>query len=207
MLGNGKRWTYPTRGDCATCHTEAANDALGPELKQFAGQAIPAGAQEMSDDSVGQSTDFVSWLVNHEYFYPEYTDPGELEERTGRALVEPGDDSAPMADRARSYLHSNCSGCHRDGGTGRVGIDLKYGSSIDEAAFCDKEVERGSGTLSRDDFRVVDPGDPENSAVYMRMMARDFFQMPPLATHEVDEAGTGVVHDWIEAMDESCRVD
>lgn len=202
VLGDGQTWTYPTRGDCATCHTEAAKFALGPELKQFAGQPVPGESLRLTDGEQEFGGDFVEWLVENEYFHDEFSED-TVREMTGDALVSPTGDEA-LDTRARSYLHANCSGCHRPGSTGRVGMDLSMSASITAMNVCNKPVEAGAIYENISDFKVIDPGDPENSAIYRRMTLRNLFQMPPLASHIVDPEGSEVIREWIQTMDEDC---
>ena len=42
------------------------------------------------------------------------------------ALADPNDENASLDDRARAYLHTNCSGCHRPGGPPGRNLDLRY---------------------------------------------------------------------------------
>jgi uncharacterized repeat protein (TIGR03806 family) len=205
ILANGKTWTYPTRGDCATCHTEAAGHTLGPELRQFSGQPVPERTRALIEDDASHEGDFVSWLVENEYLYPEY-DLQRVRTLEGKVMEAPTSDGQ-IDRRARSYLHSNCSGCHRAGGTGRVDMDLSMMVSLEEMNVCDKPVEAGALFQNIPDFKVVDPGDPMNSSLYRRMQVRNLFQMPPLASHVVDEEGSGVIRQWIEAMDDECHSD
>ena len=45
------------------------------------------------------------------------------------------------------------------------------------------------------------PGDPELSAIYLRMAQRGLeTQMPPLATKHVDEVGLALIENWIRAF-------
>jgi hypothetical protein len=45
--------------------------------------------------------------------------------------------------------------------------------------------------------RLIAPGEPERSVLLARMKVRDGNQMPPLASHLVDEAAVQVISDWI----------
>ena len=58
---------------------------------------------------------------------------------------------------------------------------------------------------SRHNFEVVSklvtPGDPTTSMLYLRMnRRRDVFNMPPLASHEVDAEALAAVEAWIKSL-------
>ena len=46
----------------------------------------------------------------------------------------------------------------------------------------------------------IAPGMPAQSIVSLRMHALDANRMPPLATHVVDTAGTGLIDAWITSL-------
>ena len=48
--------------------------------------------------------------------------------------------------------------------------------------------------------KLIEPGRPEQSVLYLRMAQRGPGQMPPLATSEVDRVGVKLLHDWIKGM-------
>jgi len=48
--------------------------------------------------------------------------------------------------------------------------------------------------------KLIAPGHPEKSMLYLRMDRRGQGQMPPLATAEVDREAVKVIHDWIKEM-------
>ena len=101
---------------------------------------------------------------------------------------------ASVEERARGYLHSNCSMCHRPtSGTG-AHLDLRFGSDL-TVTGCEKSSFPGV-----DGVTVLSPGTPERSSLFLRASSRGDSQMPPLATNKVDDAAVGVLQTWIRSL-------
>jgi mono/diheme cytochrome c family protein len=184
----GQRWHFPSRSECGQCHTQAAGYTLGLELAQLDhGEAVEA-------------TNQMAYLLEHEYLEPEVTSLASL-----RAAVEPLVDpfgDADLEDRARSYLHANCSGCHRPGALGRGEIDLTYAASWEDFNACGfaPRSDRIWDTDNWDAQRIVAPGRKEDSVLWMRMALHGYFRMPPLASEVIDAQGVALVGAWIDSL-------
>ena len=111
------------------------------------------------------------------------------------------DSSAPVHDRAKAYLHSNCSSCHRPESTGQGPMDFRYGTALGAMRVCNEPPL--NGTLGVDGARILVPRDPGRSLISLRMHTLQAGRMPPLASSRVDEQGTQLIDGWIEAI-ESC---
>jgi uncharacterized repeat protein (TIGR03806 family) len=175
-------WRVPSTSDCVSCHTEAAGRTLGLELAQLNGKAsYPGGVahQLVTLDALGMLT-------------PPLGLGTELQPDQLDALPSPGDVQGDVEDRARAYLHANCAGCHRPGGTAPSELDLRY--SAEDMVACGIPAITGDGAL------LIDPGSAETSVLVQRMRATDVRRMPPLGTEQVDAVGTAVVSAWIDAM-------
>jgi uncharacterized repeat protein (TIGR03806 family) len=174
-LAGGKTWYFPSTGDCAACHTPAAGYTLGLEAKQLAGRG----------DALARLEDKLRTPI----------------EKASLASLVPVDAPAPATAeaRARSYLHANCSMCHREGSaTGNaVDLDLRIDTPLAKTGLC---REPQAGALGLADARIVAPRDPARSVIVARMRALDERRMPKLATTVVDEAGAGAVEAWIRDL-------
>jgi uncharacterized repeat protein (TIGR03806 family) len=163
-------WVLPAIEDCAWCHSDAAGGSLGLETSQL--------ARTLEGD-----VDQLAHLV----------DLGLLAE-VPPGLALPADD-APLEDRARAYLHVNCSQCHRpDGPAGRARIDLRSTVPLADTGLC--EAPR-SGTLGLVEPRLLTPGEPERSVLLHRVRSLGSVRMPPLASLAVDEAAVELLESWI----------
>src|SRR5262249_7308322 len=105
--------------------------------------------------------------------------------------------NAPVEQRARAYLHANCSFCHRPQGNGGGPADLRFSTPPPGMGVCDAAPQNGD--LGLPDAKLVVPGMPSSSIVSLRMHTLDVHRMPPLATRVVDTVGAQVVDDWITA--------
>jgi len=114
------------------------------------------------------------------------------------ALPHPGDMSAPLADRARAYLHANCSFCHRMGGPGRVPPDWRYSNTLMQTGACNATPQ--DGDLGVTGAKVIVPGMAALSVASLRMKALDAARMPPLATHVIDPTGSALIDAWIASL-------
>ncbi len=103
-----------------------------------------------------------------------------------------------MDDRARAYLHANCSHCHRKWGGGNAEFQLLSTLPVKELDVID--VKPGQGTFDLKDPRVLVPGDPARSMIYHRMTLTGLGRMPHIASNKVDEPAVKLVHDWIKGM-------
>ncbi|MCC6620046.1 MAG: PQQ-dependent sugar dehydrogenase [Deltaproteobacteria bacterium] len=183
-LPSGLAWTWPSRSQCLTCHTAAAGHTLGLEVAQ-----LDFGRQ-------------LEWLADHHYLAPEHRDLDALRVAARPTLVDPRADG-PVAPRVRSYLHANCSGCHRPGGVGRGAMDLRAEVPFEAMGVCDAEPV-GYFVWGRPDQttqRLVRPGLPDKSILWLRMTKLGFFRMPPLGTQLVDDHARALVADWIEGLE------
>jgi uncharacterized repeat protein (TIGR03806 family) len=177
---DGEPWIFPDRSDCLYCHSEAAGFSLGLETAQLL-RNVP-GAD-------GRPIDQLDALV----------ELGLLRARPTAEPLPATDSDAPLADRARAYLHVNCSSCHRpDGPAGRARMDLRVGTPLADTAVCDQAPR--AGDLGLIDARLVRPGDPASSVLSARMRSAGSTRMPALASTTIDGEGAALIDAWISAL-------
>ena len=118
--------------------------------------------------------------------------------------VIPGDAETRAA---LGTLHANCGNCHNASVDGITEVDLNLWLDVDDTTVEGTGVWRTAVgqpttlfTTPSVSGRIV-PGSPEESAVLYRMLQRgNNAQMPPIATHIVDEDGSARVRTWIEKL-------
>ena len=115
-----------------------------------------------------------------------------------KRLADPYDAKQDLDKRARSFLHANCAQCHVEAGGGNAQMELEFTTPRDKMRVFDvKPVHHTYGIA---DAKLVAPGHPERSVLLQRITHRGEGHMPPLATHEVDQAAVELLRDWIKKM-------
>ncbi|MEM9191083.1 MAG: SO2930 family diheme c-type cytochrome [Myxococcota bacterium] len=122
-------------------------------------------------------------------------------------MVDPLGD-APLLDRARSYMDSNCGSCHRPGDlASQSAFWLSWehtGPSEDPTNWgvCKVPTSAGGATCGNT-FDIV-PGRPEESVFVCRMRTTDpEDRMPPLGRRLLHDEGLALIEEWIAAMPEA----
>jgi uncharacterized repeat protein (TIGR03806 family) len=183
-------WHFPSRQQCLQCHTTAAGVSLGLDTSQ----------------------------LNTEFRYPNGVAANQLAtlahagvfDRTPEprpAYADPAAADLGLEERARSYLHANCSLCHRPG-SNYTGIDLRHTTSLGDSHLCDAPDKGDLGVAGA--LRLV-PGEPESSVVSLRMHSLEtsgdgafLYRMPQIGSNVVDELGTSLIDEWIASLT-ACR--
>ncbi len=177
-------WYFPSRAQCLQCHTAAAGRVLGPEVAQLNGELrYPVGATR-NQLTVLEGLGFFSAPL------------GALPAALDRLEAPFG--AGPLEARARAWLHSNCSACHRPGGTGRGTSDWRFQTSLADTDTCD--VLPSEGDLGVAMARLLAPGAPARSLVSVRVHALDAARMPPVGSLVVDTQGAALVDAWITSL-------
>jgi uncharacterized repeat protein (TIGR03806 family) len=179
-------WEFPARAQCDQCHTVAGGGALGPTTRQLNHEVDYGGVRANQLQALADAG------------YVDLPAPAATLPRA----PAPDDESAPVADRARALLDANCAMCHRPGGPADAQIDLRAETPLAAMGVCD--VPPAQGDLNIAGARLVAPGAPDRSVLLQRMLRRGTGQMPPLATHVVDERGAALVKAWIQELN-ACR--
>ncbi len=182
----GHVWTFPSRADCFRCHEESSGTLLGVQTLELDSEL---------DYSIvgGRVANQLETLAHLGVFTRPLPAQGTIEH-----LVNHEDARASLGARARSYLHVNCSMCHRPGGAAAANIDLRFETKLADTKIVGAVPQ--DGDLGVHGARIVEPGDPGRSVLYLRMHRRGAGQMPPLATHVVDEEGAKVLAEWIRSL-------
>ena len=184
----GQDWIYPSEAQCLNCHTQAAGRSLGLEVAQL--------NSDLSYPATGRTANQLTTLDDVMMFSsPLAGDPSTL-----AALTDPTDTSAPLTDRARAYLHTNCAGCHRPGGLAQGNLDLRFDTSLATTGACD--VSPTLGDLGVANARIIAPGDADRSVLWLRMGVRDADAMPPVGSNLVDTAGRTLIRDWLQSLND-----
>ncbi|MEO1575793.1 MAG: thrombospondin type 3 repeat-containing protein, partial [Pseudomonadota bacterium] len=174
----------PSRGQCLACHSNASGRTLGPEIAQL-NHDLDYGAHGVGNQlSVLDAMGLIEGGL-----------PGPVE--TLDALPYYSDESAPVADRARGYLHANCAMCHRPGGPGIGPEDFRYYVSGPEVNALDVTPWRGD--LGVPGALLLKRGLPEESVLWLRLSNDSFFRMPPLGVSIVDAEGVALIGEWIKS--------
>lgn len=182
----GQTWIYPSEAQCLQCHTEAAGNSLGLETRQL--------AFNITYPQTGRDAHQLETLNAINTLTPPIADP------TGESpYPNPTGTAGTLGERARAYLHTNCSQCHRPGGPTTSNMDLRYTTALADTNACD--AVPGLGDLGIANARLIAPGAPERSVVPARMSARGVPEsMPPVGSSLVDTAGVTLIRDWIDSL-------
>jgi mono/diheme cytochrome c family protein len=167
------------------CHTSAAGYALGLESAEL--------NHDFTYASTGRTANELRTLDNVVMFTTPLGDPASQP-----VLPDPFG-TAPLAQRARAYLHTNCSQCHRPGGPTAVAMDLRYATALSRTGACDAPPQSGDLGIGAA-ARIIAPGSAANSVLLARINRRDANQMPPLATNVIDTTGVQLISDWIASL-------
>lgn len=177
---------FPDRNGCLTCHPDAAGVALGPSTLQM---NRPVRYQDGRRDQIAALA--AAGLLDGA--------PADLARLP--AMVDPADEGAPIAARARSYLHGNCSHCHQPGGhtSSEIRMDLRYDTPFAASRTCNEPIRQ---VIYRDLGEVlIDPGQPETSNLLQRMLDTLAARMPPTGQSVTDPLGAELVRAWIAGLD------
>jgi hypothetical protein len=189
-------WNYPSRLDCITCHmpiTPSGGNTLGPETAQM--NRVATG------DTMNQIDRFATLGLFE-------TAPGKPYKA---ALVPPypGQSGSPpqaatLEQKARSYLHANCSFCHRPDGKWN-GFDVRFDVPLKSAAICN--AVPGKGNLGVAGATLLTPKSSMSSLMWLRMnappgnaMTGGTGRMPAIASNVVDSQATALISQWINSI-------
>jgi uncharacterized repeat protein (TIGR03806 family) len=185
----GQDWEFPSESQCLQCHTAAAGRTLGLEIGQLNG--------DFGYAATGRVANQLSTLDTIDTLTPALTQaPAQLP-----VIPDPAG-SAPLPERARAYLHSNCGYCHRPGGPVPSDMDLRYTTALNQTHACD--IAPTLDNLGITDSRLIAPGSAERSIVVARVNRTGAAAMPPLTRHTIDTDGVQLLTSWIDSLS-SCN--
>jgi len=185
-IGGGQMWRFPSEAQCLECHTDAAKRSLGLETAQL--------NRDFTYTQTGRTANELATLSHIGLLSPAVADSA-----AEPAMPDPADTSAPLGDRARAYLHTNCSQCHRPNGPTPSTMDLRYTTALNATNACNAMPQAGDLGIGAD-ARLIAPGSSANSVLVNRANRRDSNGMPPLASNEVDADGVALLTQWIDQL-------
>ena len=181
----GKRrqtWRFSGRAECQRCHNRWSGPPLGFNAAQL----------NRPHDYGGTPASQLGTLAHIKLI--DRPIPAENRPR----LARPGDPSASLDERARSYLHVNCSHCHRMHAGSAVLSKMTYDLPLDKTDMVG--VRPTQGTFGIHDARVIAPGDPYRSVLLYRMSKLGSGRMPHIGSTEVDRDGVDLLFEWVSRM-------
>ncbi|MCU0704250.1 MAG: PQQ-dependent sugar dehydrogenase [Fimbriiglobus sp.] len=187
----GKReqmWSFASRTQCLTCHTPWAEVTLAFNLDQL-NKPVNGKNQLATMCELGMIERLDGKKKPKEPFTEANT--AKLGKHT-----DPHDDKANLNDRARSYLHVNCSHCHRNGGGGSVPFELTKGSDLKQVL----DVKPTRGDFGLKDARIVSKQHPYKSTLLFRMMKFGKDRMPHIGSEIPDVAGLQLMERWNRSL-------
>lgn len=176
-------WHFPSRTECTLCHTMAAKYVLG----------INAGQMNRDFDYGGHhgtknQLDYLNEIGLFTKPLPESSD------KLAR-LADYHDESRSVNDRARSYMQSNCSHCHRKWGGGNAEFQLLDTLPLAETGTINQQP--GQGKFEITDPRILVPGNPDRSLIFVRMNKLGLGRMPHIASSVRDDKAIELIRKWI----------
>ena len=187
-------WKYPSRNDCITCHT-----AITP-LSFSGGYTLGPETIQMNRIATGDTMNQIDKFTAMDMFETPPTQPY----LTALVAPYPGQSGSPpptatLTQRARSYLHANCSFCHRPDGVWN-GFDVRYDVPLQSTDICNAVPGSKDYPATPTEFLLA-PGSSQNSVIWLRMDALPGAgRMPAIASFVIDTQGTGIVGQWIDSI-------
>lgn len=172
-------WTFPSRTDCMTCHTQVAGRVLGVNTHQLnTAYTYPTGIT---------SNQLETW--NHLGMF----DTPVLDPTDYFRSVDLTDPKATSSNKIYSYLDANCAHCHHPQGVEGV-FDARFHQMHGERSMIN-EINQGENSVPGG--VVVKPGFPTQSELYIRDNGLGGASMPPLAKNIIDQPYIDELAKWI----------
>lgn len=181
-------WYFPSRLDCLSCHRPGSGGALGPRTHQLNG--------DFGYSSTGRTANQLRTWNDLGMFSPPLDDAAISMLSAAPSLI---DVTAPLQDRARSWLDSNCAYCHQPG-EANAGFDARFMTPFADQGFVWAGVRNDLGNPGT---VVIYPGDPVLSAAWQRAGMVGPFAMPPLAKALPEQPAVDLLRAWIERIQPS----
>ena len=182
----GQDWIFPSEAQCLECHTSIAGFSLGPEIAQF--------NRDFTYLSTGRTANQLD-TIDHVMMFSA---PGPGPASILPAMPDPSDASADLGDRARAYLHTNCSQCHRPRGPTPSTMNLLYDTPLLSTNACNTAPLNGD--LGLPGAQLITPGNASLSLIVERTDRRDIHGMPPLGSTVIDDDGVALLTTWINGL-------
>lgn len=179
-------WRFPSRAECTLCHTMSAKYVLG------------INSLQMNKDH-----DYGTVIANQLETFDHlglFTEPLPRHPATLPKLVDYRDPSRSLDARARSYLHANCSHCHRKWGGGNADFQLLATLPVKQTGTLGVKPNHGHFDLKNP--RLIVPGRPERSTIYHRMTLLGLGRMPHVGSNVIDGDAVKLIREWIEQLPE-----
>lgn len=174
-------WQFSSRSQCRVCHSIWTGETVGFVEEQLRNPLADSdGWRELSQAGYLRIDDEPQPLDNH------YS-----------GLVDPLDESLPLDQRARSYLHVNCSHCHMNGGNASTVFRVGFADRLAEARLSEAPMR---GELGLRDARIVAPGEPTRSVLLLRLAKQGTGHMPHIGAQRCDPVGVQLIHHWIASL-------
>lgn len=177
-------WHFPSRAECTLCHTMPAKFVLGLNTLQL----------NRDHDYGGATSNQLATFEHIGLFKAPLPKPPEDLPK----LVDYRDPHVDLADRARSYLHANCSHCHMKWGGGNADFQLLATLPAEELGILN--VRPAHGNFGIADARLLAPGDPKRSVIHHRMSKLGLGHMPHVGSNVIDGEAVDLIREWIERM-------
>jgi hypothetical protein len=191
-------WNYPSRNDCITCHKP-----ITPTTVPASGYTLGPETVQMNRTATGDTMNQIDKLAALGLFDMA---PAKPYKAALLAPYGPGSPTGPgtLDQRARSYMHANCSFCHRPDGVWN-GFDVRYDVPFKSASICN--AVPGKGDLGVAGATLLTPNDATRSLIWLRMnapagndMTGGTGRMPAIASSVVDAQGTDLIKQWINSV-------
>jgi mono/diheme cytochrome c family protein len=179
-----QQWRFPSESDCLRCHTAAAGRTLGLEVAQL---------NTLFGYPNGRTANQLTTLDHIGILSPALSQPvANLP-----TMPDPYGTGGTLEQRARAYLHTNCSQCHRPGGPTPSNMDLRYTTPLAGTNACNVVPQ---DTLGIANARLIAVGAAAQSIVVARPSRTDIKSMPPFQPRVVDAAGVALLSSWIDGL-------
>lgn len=183
QFSHTQTWDYPSRTQCITCHNPNAQYVLGVNTAQL----------NKSYEHNGSNVNQIDYFNQLGLFANNVSNPGVYNK-----LTKVDSDESTLENRIRSYLDSNCSSCHRDGGIPSVYLDLRYNRTQNIQSIFDLQSQSHASTANS---VIVKPGNHQDSELWVRDASIDDNRMPPIGRNMVDQIYVDSLAKWIDNID------
>jgi uncharacterized repeat protein (TIGR03806 family) len=193
FIENGikRSFTYrmPSGSQCFTCHkNKALSEPLGVK---------PQNLNADYDYNDGTQNQLQKWI---DIGYLENTLPSDI-----HTVVDYTDTSQSLELRIRSYVDINCASCHRDEGHCNyrpMRFAFDENGDQENLGVC---VEPDQFLSDLEDQKLIKPGDPENSVIYVRLTSiEENIMMPLLGRKLQHDEGIALLSEYINSLTDTC---